>query len=571
MKNFSVSLDFQTFMLLSLSKRDVYGADYQHPQLVFDRGSTQQAAFDFIRAGLDAGIVDPMVPVQRDGSGALDMWSKTFGSDFPLGLVEKIAAINPLLGPKNQEGLSPLSALLERIGSTSDHHHYPRSGLGELVAGWAACSDVHVLRELDSPDALPYSEMVSILNTKLLAPEWERLLGVLEAGGMPVVQSVDLWALQDNPAVVEALLKRGVDPFSLLSTGQPLWEAWSEKKVLAITELLAPVLGSSPEAQEANRLAAYWAGFYKVISSQRKGGLPQSVIQSALLDHLFSRPDWLTVRDHLGRSGLFYVTLVEPSCLRPFLARCPKESLAEAFQHQDNKGRNIWFYIFARSEKAGWTDKLTTQIYDQMPSSYDTAGRGLAVQWALMRAASEPAWMVPGNDSTYKASPSLPRLKSNGNIDWAFLKDVQWKVSRATSEEDKLAVVNACFALHRDFIKAVQPLFASSPGEEGPSVFERMRVWSLATLSPKDFMNNNADHDDLFGQWMDYSGVLPMDLAQFEQSFERLQKNLAKDPLLPKETERLLAAGEALHAQAKAFALSQSLPSAKAEVQRFRF
>lgn len=566
--NYSLSLDFQTFLLLSLKKNDPVGVDYRTDKVVFPQGSTRHAAFAFIEAGLDAGIVDPLFPVQTDGGGTLDLWVQTFGWDLPLSVVEKVAAIAPGLGPRNQDGLSPFPAYLRRINK--EYQWMMGTQQWQTLMGWVKLAPLEVFNELDMGGSLPFSGLVNHFSPYLSSESWKELLGSLQKKGLVLEDHVELWGEQSTPAIVTALLDLGLNPFAACPDGSALWSKWTSYKVTALNELLAPLVDQQPEAKRATELSAYWAGFYQVGGHSAVNSV-QSTLNANLLKHLFSREDWLTATDELGRSGLFYLTLVAPAALRAFLAAVPKDIAEQALQHRDAQGRNIWFYVLATSGKSTWTDKLTTLLYNHMPTSYDNDGRGVALQWALMRARSERAWLIPGNDSDNKATPPMAALKNTGLIDWDFLKSNQWRTPQATEARDRKDIAEAFFLQDHTFVKTVLP-----PGS-GPinERFEAMRYWNQLTHAPGEFLRRiDEEGTPSYEAWqiLKQASDFPVPLTVFDVTVERLKAKLdsAKNisPHQREEAERL---AERLRLVVRGVHLSQGLPAASAPSSRLRF
>lgn len=566
--NYSLSLDFQTFLLLSLNKSDPVGVDYRTEKLTFPRGSTKQAAFAFIEAGLDAGIVDPLFPVQTDGGGALDLWAQTFGWDLPLSVVEKVAAIAPGLGPRNKDGLSPLPAYFLRINKEHQWRMGPQQW--PMLMGWVELAPLEVFNELDVAGALPFSGLVNHFNPYLSSESWKELLGSLQKKGLVLEDHLELWGEQSTPAIVTALLELGLDPFAACPDGSALWSKWTGYKVAALNEVLAPLVDQQPEAKRATELSAYWAGFFQVGSRSASNSV-QSTLNAHLLEHLFSREDWVTATDELGRSGLFYLTLVAPASLRAFLAAVPKDTAEQALQHRDAQGRNIWFYVLATSGKSTWTDKLTTLLHNHMPTSYDNDGRGVALQWALMRARSERAWLIPGNDSYNKATPPLPALKNTGLIDWDFLKSNQWRTPQATEARDRKDIAEAFFLQDHTFIKTVLP-----PGP-GPlnERFEAMRYWNQLTHAPEEFLRRIEEKDTpSYAAWqiLKQTSDFPVPLSVFDVTVERLKAKLdSANNISTRQREEVKRMAEQLRLGVRGVHMSKELPAASAPSARLRF
>jgi len=559
-----LSLDFQTFMLLSLSGQDSLFGNNLTSSLVFPKGAARQASFDLIQAGLEAGIVEPMRPVHSNGGGALDVWAQAFKWDLPLPIVRAVKQICPSLGPLNEDGHSPLPSLLLR----SKEHEFNANFSSFL--GWVSLSPLSSLLELDGEGDVPYSNFFSLLDKTLKCEDWDSLLEALQAKGLVLEEHAVLWGQQKNPQLIKALLEAGVDVFLPTTSGSRLWQDWNRFKLPAINQLLEPVLEATPETKEAGALARYWVGFHEVFEKNHRK-TSQYVMSSHLLEHLFSREDWATVEDDLGRSALFHLILVDPASLRPFLAEASKVLLPHALQHCDKQGRNLWFYVLAASGKSTWTDKLTTQLFDGMPSSCDRDGRGVAVQWAMMLARREPAWHIPGKDSYDKSPPSLPALKDTGNIDWSFLRDRQWRLPPGVETSTREFLIPALFTSGSTFLKNVLPC---SPAEEREEVlaFEAMRGWNLASRDPKRFM---AGIDGgMYGRcWthLEQAQSFPVSEELFEASFQRMKENLSKSQCSSNEKEALLSVGERLRHGIRAFHLDQALPLARPDAPKPRF
>jgi len=557
-------LDFQTFMLLSLSDRgSLFGNDLAS-SLVFPKGATRQASFDFIQAGLDAGIVDPMMTVHQNGGGALDVWARAFEWDLPLPIVSKIAQLYPELGPVDEDGHSPLPALLLR----SKEYEF-RAKFSSFL-GWVSLAPLKCLLELDEDGNVPYSGFFSLLDKTLKCEDWAPLLKTLQEKGFVLEEHAVLWGQQKNPRLIQALLDAGVDVFLPTTSGARLWQDWNQFKLPAINQLLQPLLEATPEAKEAGALARYWTGFYEVIErNARKTN--QYIISSQLLKHLFSREDWATVEDDLGRSALFHLILVDPASLRPLLAEAPKDELSRALQHCDKQGRNLWFYVLATSGKSTWTDKLTNQLFDGMPSSCDLEGRGVAVQWALMVARGESAWHIPGKDSYGKAAPSLPSLKDTGNINWSFLRGRQWRLPPSVDASTRELLIPALFTSGSTFLKNVLP-FAPDDDRKETRAFEAMRGWNLVSREPKQFMSGHSG--GMYERCLMHlkqAESFPVSEELFEQSFVRLKENLSKSQCSSSDKEALLSIGNRIRQGIRAWHMDQALPEARPKAPKPRF
>lgn len=364
---------------------------------------------------------------------------------------------------------------------------------------WVRASSKKEITALDPPEG---PEGVGLLQfmfqehapaSAMLSPKtWTSIIRALRESGVEWVHPGIAQHPKIFPRMLEALCQEGLDLFSSWG-GVPTWKGLLKLNRPAITRVVESHIESSgtgvEHAQEQVAIAVYLAKFSKLIDdevAERRAGLADE-LRGKVVSHLVSMPGWHEVSDESGRSAFFYAVLANPGVLRHALEKArsapsqEKEQWKSVLTHRDNKGRNIWFYLYARESAPTLTASLLSHLAQFVPSSLDEQGNGLSVQLLMDPEESARALALQGKYSPDRWFSPLPN-------DEGWPDDIlEWRGADADSRKKALA---SALSRPRHSFK----LLRSVPVDEETAAYKALS-WLL--YSPELCRSGGAAHGQL--------------------------------------------------------------------------
>lgn len=379
-----------------------------------------QAKLALIQACLSAGAVPFSKRCSSLGDGPVVLWEQTLVSKggLPRAVLAQMARVDPRLGPVNDEGEAPFAAVLRFWLTSKDPTH-----LGERLSAWASVVDSAQLCRWDLPTDVPAAGLLRKLVTasahcaKTVSPaQWSTVLSALESRGLDWRLAGAALTEPGNMALVEALLHRGLDISQAVPTPegmQPLWRVWLG---LQSSKLIAWVQDRLPQPSPVEQDSDAWpastslqplqvAQYFQAFGAHREPDkkVPIGKRRAALVAHLTSRPDWLSLQNAEGRTALFLACRLDVGVLRwvfdrleqPTTTEQEREALIAGLRHRDKQGRNLWFYVLPQlNSQTVATPKLCEQLGRWVPSALDAQGNGWIHQALASPGSARKAWNV---------------------------------------------------------------------------------------------------------------------------------------------------------------------------------
>lgn len=497
MASSSFPLSFEILVALVASRPGLSGTWHNPDNLLPSLPPWGEAINELLEKSLESGVLHPVRPVTRKGEGVLVLAERGMGRSGP-GLSERVlmgvSKMNEGLGP-SVEGKPALFQVLPGFlvkGPTLD------DGAARMVK-WIRASSKEEITALDPPEG---PEGVGLLQflfqghakaSALLSPKtWTSIIRALRESDVEWVHPGIAQYPKISTRMLEALCQEGLD-LSSSWKGVSTWQGLLRLNRPAITRVVESHIGASgaqvEHAQEQVAIAVYLAKFSKLIDdevAERRAGLADE-LREKVVSHLVSMPGWHEVSDESGRSAFFHAVLANPGVLRHALVKAmsapaqEQEQWKKALTHRDNKGRNIWFYLYARVSAPTLTAALLSRLREIVPSSLDEQGNGLSVQLLMDPEESARALALQGKYSPDRWFSPLP-------IDEGWPDDIlEWRGADADSRKKALAS-----ALSRPSLSF--RLLRSVPVDEETAAYKALS-WLL--YSPELCRSGGAVHGQL--------------------------------------------------------------------------